>query len=493
MLKFNILNKPGIARLLTCVFVSSITACTNQPEPVAPEFSQTEWLPGGQTTVTPSTQISFDLPAANLPADQKTHFHAGKALAQQPWVKAPTITLSRDGLGPLYNARTCLACHVNGGKGNIPSDPNIAVFSSLIKLSLPGQDKQQGVIAHPIYGEQIQGQSTSLAHQLRHLPSAKSLAKNVEPEAYVYINWQQKVFNYPDQTQVTLKSPTPVFKNLGYGEISDDALIGIRTAPSIHGMGLIELIPQAQISALSDEQDKDLDGISGRINLVWDIVSQKTVPGRFGLKANKPTLLMTVAGAFANDVGISNPVFKSQPCTFAQKTCLSAATGNDENGFELNQAQLDLVVDFNRNLAPLKARNLDSKEALKGRELFYKTGCNQCHNPSFKTQKSERLSHLSNQTIWPYSDFLLHDLGGELSDNRPDFNATGNEWRTPPLWGIGLRDKVNGSQALLHDGRASTIEEAILWHGGEAQVVKDAFINLDKKERDSLILFVNSI
>ncbi|MEH6344000.1 MAG: di-heme oxidoredictase family protein [Bermanella sp.] len=493
MLKFNILNKPGIARLLTFIFTGTLTACGNYSDPVAPAFSQAEWLPGGQTTVTPSNRISFDFPAANLPADQKTQFHAGKALAQQPWVKAPTITLSRDGLGPLYNARTCLACHVNGGKGDIPTDPNIPVFSSLIKLSLPGQDKQHGVIAHPVYGEQIQGQSTSLAHQLRHLPSAKSLAKNVEPEAYVHIKWQQKTFNYPDQTKIILKSPTPIFKNLGYGEINDDTLIGIRTAPSIHGMGLIELIPQAQISALSDEQDKNVDGISGRTNQVWDVETQSTVAGRFGLKANKPTLLMTVAGAFANDLGISNPLFKNQPCTSAQATCLSAATGNNENGVELNQAQLDLVVDFNRNLAPLKARNLDSQIALEGRELFYKTGCNQCHNPSFKTQKSERLPHLSNQIIWPYSDFLLHDLGRELADNRPDFKASGSEWRTPPLWGIGLHDKVNGSQALLHDGRASTIEEAILWHGGEAQFIKNAFINLNKKERESLILFVNSI
>ena len=493
MLKFNIPTKPSIARLLTFLFAGSISACGQTTNSSAPEFSQSEWLPGGHTTVTEQTQIRFDYPAANLPVDQKTQFHAGKALAQQPWVKAPTITDSRDGLGPLYNARTCMACHVKGGKGALPKEASIPIFSSLIRVSLKGENKRNGVVPHPAYGDQIQVQSTSLAHQLRHLPSAKSLAKDVVPEAYVTINWQEQIFQYPDQTKVILKRPTPVFKQLGYGKIESDTLVGIRTAPTIHGMGLIELIPQLQIDALTDEQDKNEDGISGRANQVWNVETQSTVAGRFGLKANKPTLLMTVAGAFANDLGISNPLFKNQPCTKAQTTCLSAATGNNENGVELNQAQLDLVVDFNRNLAPLKARNLDSQIALEGRELFYKTGCNQCHNPSFKTQKSERQPHLSNQTIWPYSDFLLHDLGRELADNRPDFEASGSEWRTPPLWGIGLRDKVNGSQALLHDGRASTIEEAILWHGGEAQVVKDAFINLDKKERESLILFVNSI
>lgn len=493
MLKFSIPTKPGITRLLTFLFAGVLAACGQTSNSSAPEFSQSEWLPGGHTTVSGKTQIRFDYPSANLPSDDKTQFHAGKALAQQPWVKAPTITDSRDGLGPLYNARTCMACHVKGGKGTLPSDSSTAIFSSLIRVSLKGEDKQNGAVPHPTYGDQVQVQSTSLAHQLRHLPSASSLAKDVTPEAYVYIDWQNKIFTYPDKTKVTLKSPTPIFKNLGYGEIGNDTLVGIRTAPTIHGMGLIELIPQSQIDALSDEQDKNQDGISGRVNLVWDSVRQETMPGRFGLKANKPTLLMTVAGAFANDVGISNPVFTNQPCSPAQKACLSAASGNDENGFELNQAQLDLVVDFNRNLAPLKSRNLDTKKVMEGREQFYETGCHQCHNPSFTTQESKERPHLSKQKIWPYSDFLLHDLGEGLSDNRPDFKASGSEWRTPPLWGIGLSAKVNGSQALLHDGRATTIEEAVLWHGGEAQAVKDAFINLDKDEREALVLFVNSI
>ncbi|OUS39250.1 hypothetical protein A9R00_09975, partial [Oleispira antarctica] len=249
MLKFNIPTKPSIARLLTFLFAGSIAACGQPSNSSAPEFSQSEWLPGGETTVTPQIQIRFDYPAANLPPDQKTQFHAGKALAQQPWIKAPTITDSRDGLGPLYNARTCMACHVKGGKGALPKDASTAIFSSLIRVSLKGEDKQNGVIPHPAYGDQIQVQSTSLAHQLRHLPSAKSLAKDVVPEAYVYINWQEQIFQYPDQTKVMLKRPTPVFKQLGYGEIESDTLVGIRTAPTIHGMGLIELIPQSQIDA----------------------------------------------------------------------------------------------------------------------------------------------------------------------------------------------------------------------------------------------------
>ncbi len=489
----SVFSKPGIARLVLLLSITILTACDKQSSSVAPAFNSSEWKPGGNTTIPTSNKIRFDLPAANLSPPLKTDFHAGKALAQQPWIKAPTATDSRDGLGPLYNARTCMACHVNGGKGSTPNNPSEELFSSLIRFSIPGENKTLGVTPHPAYGDQVQSQSTSLAHQLRHIPSAQNIAKDVKPEAYIFINWTEKNIQYPDGTNITLKSPSPVFKNLGYGEVGKNTLVSLRTAPSIHGMGLIELIPQNQLDALTDAHDKNQDGISGRTNQVWDSVKQETVPGRFGLKANKATLALTVAGAFANDLGISNPLARSQPCTDLQITCLKAATGNDENGFELNQSQLDRVIFFNQNLAPVAARNLDQKEVIAGRELFYETGCQNCHQPNFKTGPSKTLPHLANQTIWPYSDFLLHDMGKELADNRPDFTANGQEWRTPPLWGVGLRTKVNRSTALLHDGRADTIEEAILWHSGEALKAKKDFMKLKQKDRDNLILFVESI
>jgi len=523
-LSLNLKNKLGFARLVcvlalapSLIFISAcgentssiqtsnINKSSNPQSNTAPEFQTSEWKPGGDTTVTPISSIHFDTPANNLSMDEKIEFHSGKALAQQPWIKAPTITDSRDGLGPIYNARTCMACHVNGGKGSTPIDSQQELFSTLVRLSVKPNDssthkqllKKAGVVPHPMYGDQLQTQSTSLSHQLRHVPSAKSLKHDVAPEAYVNINWQTKTVSYPDGSKVTLKKPSPVFKNIGYGPLQSNhgknTMIALRTAPSIHGMGLIELIPQSQINALADETDKNQDGISGKVNQVWNTETKKTEPGRFGLKANKPTLTMTVAGAFANDLGISNPLFKSQPCTALQTTCLAAANGNDKNGVELNQKQLDLAVNFNRNLAPVKARNLTDKSVRQGRELFYQSGCQNCHKPSFKTAESTSHPHLANQTIWPYSDFLLHDLGEALSDNRPDFNASAQEWRTPPLWGIGVQAKVNGSHALLHDGRANTVEEAILWHGGEAQISKHAFMQLNKDQRDLLILFVNAI
>jgi CxxC motif-containing protein (DUF1111 family) len=202
---------------------------------------------------------------------------------------------------------------------------------------------------------------------------------------------------------------------------------------------------------------------------------------------------MIVGGAFTNDVGITNRLAPKQPCTELQESCLKIPNGNDKEGVELPDNLLQLVINFNRDLAPLKRRNSQDPEVIAGRELFYQTGCNQCHNPRFVTQKSEVAPHLSEQVIWPYSDLLLHDMGPELADNRPDYLASGSEWRTPPLWGLGLLQQVNGSKVFLHDGRARTIEEAILWHGGEASRAQSYFVQLTRSERDSLISFVNSL
>lgn len=508
-LSLNLKNKLGSARLVCVLALIScstlLSACSEQTPTnnkiSAPAFQKSEWLPGGTTTVTPITSIRFDSPANNLSIDEKVTFHSGKALAQQPWIKAPTITDSRDGLGPIYNARTCMACHVNGGKGDVPSSNKQQLFSTLVRLSIKSNDSDKhkallqtaGVIPHPMYGDQLQTQSTSLSHQLRHVPSAKSLKHDVAPEAYAFLNWQEKSVSYPDGSEIKLRKPSVNLQSLGYGKIENNTQIALRTAPSINGMGLIELIPQAQINKLTDEHDKNQDGISGKLNYVWNIETKKTEPGRFGLKANKPTLTMTVAGAFANDLGISNPLFKAQPCTDKQTDCQNSPNGNDKDGHELNGKQLALTVDFNRNLAPVKARNLEDTNIQQGRSLFYETGCQNCHNPSFTTAQSKSFPHLAQQTIWPYSDFLLHDLGPELSDQRPDFNASAQEWRTPPLWGIGLQAKVNGSRALLHDGRANSVEEAILWHGGEAQKAKQSFMQLNKDQRNLLIQFVNAI
>lgn len=477
------------ATLLT-LLLSGLGGCSQSTH--VPNASNEEALPGGAGSVSTKPFPSFMRPASNLPQEKKPDFHAGKALAHQPWIKAPTITTARDGLGPIYNARTCLACHINGGRGKMPDDDKTALFSAFLRLSLPGKDSVNGAVPEPIYGDQLQSQSVALSHQLRQ--PRKSDSHEVAPEAYTYIDWQQQTFTYPDKTTVELRYPHIRLENLGYGEMHSDTLMGIRNAPPIHGVGLLELIDQKDINVHADPDDQNHDGISGRVNQVWNSETQQTEAGRFGLKANRPNLRIVTAAAFTGDVGITNPLFPDQPCTQAQDSCLNTANGNDApDNVELPERLLTLVVNFTKNIGVPKRDAANDVDVLKGRDLFYQTGCSRCHVPSYTTQTSENFPHLAEQTIWPYTDLLIHDMGPELADNRPDFEASGSEWRTPPLWGAGLGKAVNGSDNLLHDGRAQSVEAAILWHGGEALTIKETFTQLPKAQRHLLITFVESL
>lgn len=480
-------------KYVICFFaLCALHAC--QQTSVVPAFSLSEASPGGEGSVSYKPFPLFDNPIKNLTKEELKYFHAGKALAHQPWVKAPVTTDARDGLGPLYNARSCLACHQNGGKSKMPEKIHEEMFGPVIKVSLPGENKIDGVVQDPNYGEQIQTQSISLAHQLGIKKSSIPAGQHEpDPEAKIYIEWIAQVFTYPDGNQVELRKPKIIIKDLSYGELDKNILKGIRNAPALTGMGLIEMIDQRDIDSNIDADDRDQNGISGRPNFVWDRLNDVKKPGRFGLKANRFDLKDTVAAAFVNDIGINSPLYPLQPCTQNQIACLKAPTGNNEDGFELPDDVLELTTHYIRNIGVPKARFTDEPSIRKGRSLFYELECASCHIPSYTTTKSEKYPHLSQQEIWPYSDFLLHDMGDELADGRPDFEASGNEWRTAPLWGVGLNEQVNGNRHLLHDGRARSIEEAILWHGGEAQKSKKAFINLHIKEREELLRFIQKI
>ena len=489
--------KPALTISSLLIAVAGIIVITQRPsgnwhqtpDPVAAEL-----LPGGNTSVDFKPFPSFMKPAANLAETARADFHAGKALAHQPWVKAPTITDARDGLGPLYNARTCLSCHVNGGRGHMPGDRDELTVTQFLRLSLPGENRVLGVIPEPAYGDQLQSQSVSLAHQLRGAVDASARPDDDIPaEADVHIDWQQQDFTYPDGQRVQLRKPKIEIRNLAYGPLHPKTLIGIRNAPPLLGTGLLQLIAQNDINALADANDSNGDGISGRVNQVWDFVDQKTRPGRFGLKANKPDLRHQLAAALHGDMGIANSVFPGQPCTKKQIHCRNAIHGTDENGLEINDKLLQLMIDFNMNLAVPKRRQPNHPGVLQGREQFYASGCQHCHHPSYVTGRDTRYPQLSAQTIWPYSDLLLHDMGEELADHRPDYRASGTEWRTPPLWGVGLSEAVNGAKNFLHDGRARSVEEAILWHGGEAEAARHKFIQLDQSQRQALIAFVKSL
>ena len=497
----NLSDKKRYSIIALPIILSLFTSCNPSGSVYLsiPKFDVSELLPGGAASVSFKPFASFELPAANIPVKQRTDFHAGKALARQPWIKAPATTDARDGLGPLYNARTCLNCHVNGGRGTVPADGKTPLFGPVVRLSLPGHDPIAGAVPEPNYGHQLQTQSVALSHIFSRVQEPGDPAKDPEapPEAYAYLDWQTHTFTYPDGQTAELRKPQPRLERLGYGKLHPDTLFSLRAAPAIHGLGLLELIADQSIAKFADPDDRNGDGISGRINQVWDTEAQQTVPGRFGWKANQPNLRNTVAGAFHADVGISNPLFSSQPCSATQIRCLRTHTGNNKDGFELPDHLLKLVTHFTRNIGvpTREGRSYsNSQQKRDGRVLFYESGCASCHTPSHKTKKiAGANSHLGNQRIWPYSDLLLHDMGPELADGRPDFTASGSEWRTPPLWGIGLSKQVNGQAFLLHDGRARSIEEAILWHGGEGQAAQQQFVALNKNQRGELIRFVESL
>ncbi len=462
-------------------------------EPVPP-VDATGTRPGGDTTVRMGPSPSLVLPAANLDDDAKARFYAGKALANQPWVRAPTLTDARDGLGPIYNARSCLACHIEGGRGSASSGDDQPLFASLVRLSLPGRGPHGEPIPEPVYGGQLQPQSISLAHQLRGRPGTETYEdQGPRAEGTAFLRWTSTAFEYPDGQAVELRAPTLELRDLGYGPLHPDTRMGVRHTPSLTGMGLLEQVTQADIDRHADPEDRDGDGISGRVNMVWDPESQSPRPGRFGLKANQPSVRVQVAAAFVGDLGITSPVFPQQPCTTGQPRCLAAPNGNDADGHELSEELLQLVVFFTRSIGVPERRKPTHPAVVRGRGLFLDAGCGDCHTPHYVTGSDPSVPHLSNQDIWPYTDLLLHDMGDGLADGREDHLATGSEWRTPPLWGAGLARAMHRDVGFLHDGRARTIEEAILWHDGEARSSRDRFSVLPEDDRRSLVSFVRSL
>lgn len=447
--------------------------------------------PGGDATVALGPSPSFVLPAPNLDEAGRAIFHTGKALATQPWVKAPTTTDARDGLGPLYHARACLSCHVEGGRGQA-ADAKDGVLATLVRLSRPGAGAHGEPVPDPVYGDQLQPQSISLAHQLRGARGADALG-GAPAEADVRIRWRTETFVYPDGVTLELRSPQVVLERFGYGPLHPDTRATLRHTPSLTGMGLLALVEQSDVDALADPDDRDGDGISGRVNWVWDPEAQRTRPGRFGLKANQPSVRVQVAAALSADMGLSSPVFPGQPCTPRQPACLAAGNGNDGDGFEVPEHLLSAMTFFTMSLGVPQRRKPDDPLVLRGQALFDEAGCGECHAPHFVTDVDAAHPHLSGQDIWPYTDLLLHDMGPALDDGRQDFEASGREWRTAPLWGAGLARATHARVGFLHDGRAATIAEAIVWHDGEARASRDRFTSLAAEDRRALVSFVRSL
>ena len=428
---------------------------------------------GGDTTVFETNRRAFSLPAANMSIDKRGDFAVGHSFFNMPWVEAPASTRARDGLGPHFIGRSCTACHTHDGRGAPPEDGE-QPMGLLLRLSVPGADKFGAPLAEPTYGGQFNNQAIS----------------GVKPEGQIEIDYEEMPGKFADGTPYSLRKPSYRFTDLGYGPMRADTMVSPRIAQQIIGLGLLEAIPEKTILALAEPDDRDGDGISGRPNRVWDAIAQKQKLGRFGWKANTPTVAHQTAGAANGDMGVTSRHFRQEECMPAQTDCAKAPRGGE---LELNDRNLASLIFYTSTTAVPARRDVGDPQVLRGKQLFHQSQCIACHVPRHVTGELKGFPELSRQTIRPYTNMLLHDMGDGLADNRPDFAATGREWRTPPLWGIGLIETVNGHTTYLHDGRARNLSEAILWHGGEAGPAKQLFAGMSKADRDALLAFLNSL
>ena len=483
--------------LYLCIFVLQATSVANAQETTtsSESFHQAEAfenLPGGITSHTKALdRNAFSQPSANLSVKQLMDFTVGKGFFKRLWVSAPSSTQAADGLGPLYNARSCLRCHVNNGRGHAPLAMGDNAVSMLLRLSIPPQtpaqqtrlnEKTLNVIPEPTYGVQLQD----------------TAIQGLKAEGRIQVLYQEIKVKLADGKSVFLRKPNYSINNLGYGPLHKDTQLSPRIASPMIGLGLLAAIDEKDILSHADPKDKDGDGISGKANRVWSKQHDKLMLGRFGWKASSPTLSEQTQSAFFNDLGISVPLHPNGAgeCTQQQVDCLNAPNGNSPQyrNLEAHKLITDIVTFYSSNLSVPARHNYNDKNVLAGKKLFYQSGCISCHVPKFVTGTLNNHPELSNQLIWPYSDMLLHDMGEGLADHRPEGLANGREWRTPPLWGIGLTPIVsNDRYGYLHDGRARTLLEAILWHGGEAETSRNKVIKMTQQERDNLLNFVRSL
>ncbi|HCW88706.1 MAG TPA: thiol oxidoreductase [Marinobacter sp.] len=440
---------------------------------------QTSPASGGEGTVEQSDTNAYSLPQANLSMTRRLEFSVGNSFFRNPWVEAPASTDARDGLGPLFNTNSCQGCHIKDGRGHPPGvdSPPVSLFLRLSVPADPEQDqkvlKVHGFKPATVYGAQLQTAA---------LPAAK-------PEADLVLEWQSRRATLADGTKVELREPVYRIENPNYGPLPEDLQVSPRVAPQVIGMGLLEAIPVAALEALADPEDTNDDGISGKLNRVWDLAAKQTVAGRFGWKAGEPSVQEQSMEAFAGDMGLTSTLQPSTDCRPDQQCQRFTAGGTPE----VSDKVADFVTFYARSLAVPARRNMDRDSVQQGARVFNESGCAGCHTPTHTTGKVADRPDLSHQTIWPYTDLLLHDMGPALADGRPEFLASGNEWRTPPLWGIGLAQVVNPQSGFLHDGRARTLEEAILWHGGEADAAADRYRQMHGGERQALIDFLQSL
>ncbi|MBV1863998.1 MAG: c-type cytochrome [Rhodobacteraceae bacterium] len=405
----------------------------------------------------------FSAPSANLPADREVDFKLGNALFRKEWQPTTADATGFTGLGPQYNARSCVQCHLNDGRGHPPAGPQDGAATMLMKIGMPLAKKlenHRATLPDPVYGNQLQNFAVGGA----------------QPEFRLQVSYSEFPVSLAGGDRVHLRQPAYCMTELSKGPLHRDARVSPRVAPQMIGLGLIEAIPAADIMVGADPDDADGDGISGRANMVFALEHESLLLGRFGLKAISPTIRQQTAVALTNDMGVSTAL---------------VANGGEQP--EITETIFDFIASYSAQIGVPARGALADRTVLRGKQLFYQAGCVACHRPKFVTHILPLRPELSNQLIWPYSDFLLHDMGAGLADGFPEGLARGNEWRTPPLWGIGLTQDVSGHSFFLHDGRARSLLEAVLWHGGEAQGARDKVVEMPAGERRALIRFLESL
>ena len=445
------------------------TAC----EEGVPALEPGEELAGGDTTIHDASPNAYSYSARNMSFERRQRFAVGNSFFNKNWVIAPASTAGRDGLGPTFNARSCSTCHFKDGRGRPPAGDE-AFTSMLLRLSVPGAAPHGGPRGVPGYGDQLQPFGI----------------EGVPGEAVPRVRYEEQPGSFGDGEAYSLRVPTYDLLEPAFGPLPPDLLVSPRVAPPMIGLGLLAAIPEADIVAREDPDDADGDGISGRANRVWDATAGLPALGRFGWKANQPHVTQQTAGAFLGDMGLTTSLFPANSCPKGQVACAAAPTGGDP---EVADDLLADVVFYSATLAVPARRDAGAPEVLRGKQVFRDAGCADCHVARHVTADDAELAEVRGQTIWPYTDLLLHDMGDALADGRPDYLADGREWRTPPLWGIGLVETVNGHTTLLHDGRARSLMEAVLWHGGEAEAAREAVRELPRADRDALVRFLESL
>lgn len=437
---------------------------------------------GGDTTLhvqmTAEPDGHFQQMATNLGYDNGQPFVLGRRVHHSSFVDGSHDENPENGIfedvnnkaGPHYIEERCSSCHVRNGRARLVNEGEPLKHWVFKVGDASGQP-------HPQLGRALQ-------------PLARNDATSEGQVSIAY---------YTNENG--LRKPNYQFSG------TTPETFSARIAPQLNGMGLLEAIPENAILALADENDSNNDGISGKPQRVIDPETGNTRLGRFGYKAATGSLKHQIAAAFNTDMGVMTSVLPQPDCGSQQSDC-------GPSGSELDDEHLNHLVKYIALLGVRPQRNYNDEAVIRGKQIFRQIGCNNCHVETFQTSQNHPLAELRNQTIHPYTDLLLHDMGPEMADTLGEGEATGREWRTAPLWGVGLSPCVTGGVAgqrgwdafgldgheyctphehYLHDGRARTLEEAILWHGGEGDASRQAYRNLPQQDKDDLITFLKSL